>query len=377
MRNRTQLIINLDFLKSNFELLKNNCPDNEIIFMVKANAYGHGAVQIVRYSVLELGIKEFGVASIGEALELRKELPDLQFEIYVFSDLDLELSTSKEQYLHHRIVPVLSSIEDLNIVLQDSDYKNLPLMIKYNTGMNRLGFSFDDDEIIKLIKSSCRNEISHLMTHLGSSFLLTNEAKEDNEKQIERFSALKKRYTDAGIKVVNSSISNSGAIEQGLGLEETHIRPGLMLYGPSSIREIPGQTGSWNGKTISRLESNILKVFEVNKDSKIGYGATTVPEDGFIALLAIGYGDGFSCRYKSPEIPFRGVQCQILGRINMDMTQIFIPKSVKGKIQAGETIQIWGHGSDDIINLSHQTNTIPYEHFCQLTSRVPRIYGLE
>jgi alanine racemase len=89
-------------------------PEKEVLFMVKADAYGHGMIPIVKFSHEKLGIKEFGVATLEEALKLRKELPRSQFEIYVFSDLQLPITENKEKFKQNRIIPVIATKEDLD-----------------------------------------------------------------------------------------------------------------------------------------------------------------------------------------------------------------------------------------------------------------------
>mgnify|MGYP000359691125 CR=1 FL=1 len=141
MRIKSCMEINVSRLASNFNLLDEICPDNETLFMVKANAYGHGIVPIVKFAHFELGVREFGCASIGEALHLRKEIPSGEFEIYVFSDINLELEEATEIYLNNRIIPVISNEINLKYFLSHDEFKFFPLCIKVNTGMNRLGLS--------------------------------------------------------------------------------------------------------------------------------------------------------------------------------------------------------------------------------------------
>ncbi len=128
MRFGSQLEINLSALEKNHQKIKAICKSNEMIFMVKADAYGHGLIPIVRHSVTELGIKEFGCATLGEALHLRDELNDLEFEIYVFSDVQLELKECAEIYLNRRIIPVISNREDFDYILNDSNFNRFPIM---------------------------------------------------------------------------------------------------------------------------------------------------------------------------------------------------------------------------------------------------------
>jgi alanine racemase len=375
MRFRSRHFVDLSILKENYNKLKKICPNNEVIFMVKADAYGHGLIPIVRYSVTELGIREFGCATLGEALQLRDELYDLEFEIYVFSDVQIELKECAEIYLNRRIIPVISNRDDFDYILGHSDFDRFPLCLKFNTGMNRLGLSLDEcDELIKAIKLKSRKSIHHLFTHFSSSSLSMKKNKR-NLSQIEKFSALKEKFKSEGIKIDNSSISNSGAIEQKVGLEETHVRPGIMLYGPSTLIPKYSQLSCWDGKIISRLETYIIRSFEVTKGQPIGYGATPCPDDGVVAIIALGYGDGFSTRYTGAHLTHNGKVGLVAGRVNMDMAQVFFKKDEVPELNVGDTFTVWGHDSEEFQELTMETKTLSYETFIQLTNRVPKIYS--
>lgn len=371
MRLRTELNVNLSLLEKNFQLLKNIAKDNEVIFMVKANGYGHGIVPVTQFAHEELGVKEFGLATLSEALRLRDEIPNGKFEAHVFSELQFSHSENREAYLDNRITPVISSMEDLETFLNEISFKNAPLYLKFNTGMNRLGLGMTEIEsAIAAIKKSGRKSITHLMTHFACA---SNSMKNNshNKRQLENWAELKNEITGSGISLERTSVSNSGALEQGIGLEETHVRPGLMMYGPTSL--IPPLRGEslWKGSNISTLQAEVLKIFDVERGQPIGYGATPCPEEGKVAILSLGYGDGFSTYYQGSHI--RGGR--IHGRINMDMTQLFF-KSDPG-LKKGDRFNIWDNNIDSIMSFSDETKVIPYELFCSLTVRVPRTYKVE
>ncbi|MFZ8932650.1 MAG: alanine racemase [Bacteriovoracaceae bacterium] len=376
MRFRTRLYVNLDILSNNYQRLKQLVPGSETLFMVKADGYGHGMVPLVNFSHNELGIKEFGVATMGEAKSLREELPGQKFEIYVFSDIQFQIESSKELLLNQRILPVISNYRDLEYVLNEKEFKYLPLILKFNTGMNRLGLSSSKlEDIINLIKSKGRKSIYHLMTHFSSASLSVQN--NQNQRQVSAFHHIKSEFEKSGLNIERSSMANSGAIEQNFALDETHIRPGLMLYGPKSLIPKLREESHWDGQIVSRLETYIISIFEVKKGDPIGYGATVCPYDGVVAIIALGYGDGFSTRFQGAEIEYRGHIGKVFGRVNMDMTQVLFKPDALKDLKVGEKFEIWNHSQNKILNFSDQTKTIPYELFCQLTSRVPRVYGLE
>lgn len=374
MRFRSRLLVDLNILAENVAHLKELFPKQKILFMVKADAYGHGVLPLVRFCVEQLEIKEFGCATIGEALSLRENLHDLEFEVYVFSDVQIELKDCTEIYLHKRILPVISNFSDLEYVLSHEDFANFPLCLKFNTGMNRLGLDHEKvEEVIALMKKYQHSRIFHLMTHFSSaSHSMTSNKR--NQEQKERFARLKEQFQAAGIQVERSSLSNSGAIEQGVGKEETHIRPGLLLYGPSCL--VPPLRGlsQWRGRVISQLETYIINVFPVVQGQPIGYGGSPVAQAGVIAVVAIGYGDGFPTRFAGASLKHRGHEGKVVGRVNMDMAQVWFPKEAIDDLIVGDKFIIWDHTQESVLQLSDETQTLTYELFCQLTPRVPRIH---
>lgn len=362
MKFRSQLVVNLEHLKANLQYINKIAPNCQTIFMIKADGYGHGMIPLARYAFTELGITEFGCATLDEAKSLRRELPELNFDIYVFSDVQLNNLDSVETYTNERIFPVISTLAQLDFFLHQESFKFFPLNLKFNTGMNRLGLEIDKfEEIIKRLKKHNRNSIYHLFTHLAnSSFSMTEDI--HNVEQMDKFKNLKEKFQEAKIILERTSISNSGAILQNSGLDQTHIRPGIMLY------TYP--------KCVTKLETTILHVFPAKKDQPIGYNSIPCLRDGVVAILAIGYGDGFSTHYSGAHISHRGNIGEIIGRINMDMTFVLFPPSAKDEIKVDDVVTIWGEKEGDLLNFSNETKTITYQLFCSLLPRIPRIYRL-
>lgn len=381
MRFRTRLHVNLEYLRENYQQILKLTNNKRVLFMAKADAYGHGAISLISYAHKELGIREFGLATLGEAKRIRDELPDLACDLFVFSDVHLEYQALYDFYLYRRVFPVISNERDLNFLLNRSEFKNFPLCIKFNTGMNRLGFTMDQVElVVNSLKNHGRTNVKHLMSHLGNSSVDINKDRSAVE-QIDNFQKIKKYFQDSKIEIEASSIANSGAIEQSIGLDETHVRPGLIMYGPSSMNIDDRAVSRWRGKNISKLETYVINSFHVKKNERVGYGGNLIPEDGIVALLAIGYGDGFSTKNYKPELAYNGLIGNVVGRVNMDMCLVFFSeeknsiRKLEKDLQAGASFNLWDHDPKNILDLSDRVNSIPYELFCQLTSRVPRVYG--
>ena len=373
MRFNSSFQVNLSHFRFNLDLIRKKINGQNIILMIKADAYGHGIVPMVE-AAYSFGVKEFGCASLGEAIYLREQLPDLQTDIYVFSDLALEGNHSTE-YAGLRIIPVISNMDDLRFYLRDEKFKHVPCCLKINTGMNRLGIDEKDlSEVISLFHSSGKKEIHHIMSHFANSSL---QIKEDcmTSRQYKLFQEIKKRFKENNITVVNSSIANSGAIEQNFVFPtETHVRPGLVAYGVTALIPKMRNKFPWEGKVVSKLRTKIIDTFHLNKGDPVGYGATIVPRNCKMALIPLGYGDGLFRNLEKCKISFGHFSGTFFGRLNMDMTNIMLDVGFEDKVQKGSEAILWDFDNDSLLELSDGLNTIAYEVLCHLGQRVPREY---
>ena len=229
MRKRTELIINLEALQQNFVCLESRFSEKKFIPMIKANAYGHGADKVLNTLAEFESIEGFGLASLEEAVSLRKTTGNRKSKLIIFSDTHLSENEALKVYEDNNLIPVISNFKDLKIFL--NSLTNIPLYLKFNTGMNRLGFNLDEAEkVISTLKGHKVHSIGHLMSHFSDSCSELIPGSK-TEVQLDRFHRLKETFRNNSINLQASSISNSGAIEQNIGTEETHLRPGLMLYG--------------------------------------------------------------------------------------------------------------------------------------------------
>jgi alanine racemase len=368
MRHSTFLEVNLGLLQENLNKIK-RLSKAKIIPMVKADAYGNGLIPISRFLVEECEVKKLGCATIGEAIHLFNQCPDINAEVMVFSDTEISNPSVAEAYTNFGIIPLLHQPSDLETILTNPSFSKLPIALKINTGMNRLGLSLD--ELVKYAPRLKSRGIKHLLTHFARA---TDQLKKDDKthRQMDEFNQAKQILKDAGVVVQETSVSNSGAIEQKFGQEETYIRPGLMLYGPYSV-----EPRIWDGHQISRFVSKILKTFDVKKGTPVGYGVNVAPEDGFIAVVPVGYADFSVTTASGAEITINGHKGKIFARVSMDMMFIMFDSSVSGKLKAGESIEIWNNDNRVICEMAHSMKTIPYHLMCGVTNRIPRIYKVK
>lgn len=367
MRHSTYLEINLSLLYGNVNKVRQLAPRAKILAMVKADAYGHGMVPVADFLVRECAIPQLGCATLSEALILIKEHPELKEKIYIFSDNELHNPELRDFYLNYNIVPVIYHKNDLRLILDEPSLKKIPVVIKLNTGMNRLGLFHNElEEFIPKLKS---RGIYHLMSHFAQS----NEVISTGDKtylQYNEFLKIKNNLINAGVEIQETSISNSGAVEQKFGVEETYIRPGIMLYGaPSVIDPI-----LWNGNVISRWVARVVHGFNVKKGASVGYGKNIADRDSFMAIISVGYGDGFLYYYKGISISINGVLGKVFGLINMDMTIVQFEPEAESKIKINDQVEIWNHDNKTITNLCSESHTHANQMMCAVSTRIPRIY---
>jgi alanine racemase len=369
MRYSSYLEINLKLLSENIGKIRSLAGKAGIIPMVKADAYGNGLSPITQHLVQEEKLKKVGVASLGEALKLVKECPDLDAEYLVFSDTEIADPGLRAAYVDYNITPVIHQPEDLEYFLSDEKMKDVPLIVKVNTGMNRLGFTLQElQDSLPRLKS---RGIQHLMTHFAYSYV-PQKSGDKTTRQLEEFSKAKKLLADAGVSVEETSVSNSGAIEQKIGIDETYVRPGLMMYGPYSV-----EPRIWDGHQISKFVTKVIKTFPVKKGTPVGYGINVSGEDGFVAVIPVGYGDGLPTFSSGVKLTVNGFPCSIFARVNMDMCFLFFGPDVAGKIKNGDVVEIWNHDNRVISDIATQMKTIPYALMCGITGRIPRIYKIK
>jgi alanine racemase len=366
MRHSTYLEVNLNHFADNFYKVEKMVQGASIMPMIKADAYGNGLIPITQFVNQELKVKSIGCASLSEAIKIYQDFPDFLGEILVFSDVELRDEKIRRAYLDYNIIPVIHNRFDLDLMLSVPELATIPLVLKINTGMNRLGLSLDD-----LVQCATRLKlrgVRHLMSHFSCSYYPIKPGDKTN-RQYDEFKKAKQLLQNASVEVIETSMANSAAIEQGFALNETHVRPGLMLYGPASV-----ENGAWQGNQISRLVTKVIRASIIKKGTPVGYGVHVAGEDCYMVVLPIGYGDGIMTFYSGVELWINGFKAKIFGRVNMDMTFLAFDPSVEGKIREGDVVEFWGHDRRTISDIAAQMNTHPYQIMCAISGRIPRIY---
>ncbi|MFT6153916.1 MAG: alanine racemase [Crocinitomicaceae bacterium] len=354
MARATRAIINLHALRENYQFAQKQAPHSRAYAVVKANAYGHGVMPVV--NALANEADGFAVACVDEAIIIRRGgvlLPILVLEGPMDgAECQLAVDYNLELALHNQ-----QQIEWLKALSKGQ----LKVWVKVESGMHRLGFR---PQHVPALVSELRalpavGEIQ-LMSHFACA---DDPANPFNQQQLAVLTALKPMN-------LNWSMSNSAAI---LTMKEAHgelVRPGIMLYGSHPVLQQQGPTIGL--QPVMTLQSEVIALHELNAGETVGYGqAYKVDKSTLIAVVAIGYGDGYprSAKNGTPVL-IKGKTFPMAGRVSMDMITVDV---TNGDVALGDTVTLWGTGlSADVV--AEHCDTISYELFCQITERVKKQY---
>ena len=368
----TRAEIDLDALSFNLNQIRRLVgKEKKILAVVKANAYGHGIVCIAR-KLESLGVDSFGVAFLEEGIQLRKAgihspiiLLGGIFPSQIGSVFDFDLT------------PVVYDLKLAHFIEEEGKRQNkkLPVHIKIDTGMNRLGVPYDE---VKDFFVNLRNfdhiKTVGLLSHFSSANLRDSNSRYFTKEQGERFKRTIKIVQNLGFDIPLFHMTNSAAIIERIMPELNMVRVGLMLYGasPSSDLEVGIPL-----KPVMTLKTSIIQIKTLPPGSFISYGRTfCTKRTSRIATLAIGYGDGYNYRLSNRgKVLIRGKEASIVGSVCMDLTMADITDIPEAKV--GDEVVLFGCQKDKTVSLgtvAQWVDLIPYEIICGISSRVPRIY---
>ena len=359
---RTWAEVNLDALAHNYRLLRGLAQKDKFLGLVKANAYGHGAVPIAR-KLQQLGADMLAVACLDEAIQLREG--GIAIPILCLGQTPPELASELLEYSITQTVGDLETGEALSAAAAAAR-KTLNIHVKVDTGMGRLGFAGPDlNEEIRALCSLPGLEAEGIFTHFANADGDEAYTKGQDDAFV---CAINELYYEDRLNFKIYHCAASAAVLNYPWMSMGMIRPGIALYGhvPDPSVKDPGL------KPVMTVKSRIAVVRDLSAGAKISYGCTAALErDSKIAVLPMGYGDGLP-RYLSNKLEVRiGARlCPILGRICMDMCMVDVTDAPGVKV--GDEAQVYGPGLTD--RAAQLAGTIPYELLCQLTPRVPRLY---
>jgi len=362
--------INLDNLVSNVKEIRNLIGDKELIAVVKADGYGHGAVEIAS-TLIQEGVDRLAVSMLSEASELRSsgiKEPILILGFTPPGEFEKLIELDIEQTIYDL---------DMAILLSEAAVKlgKIGLIhIKVDTGMGRIGFLPNEDSISTILKIAKLKalKIKGVFSHFSTADELD---KTYSKGQIEKFNWFINRLKEEGVDIELKHLSNSAGI---MDIKEAYynaVRAGIILYGYYPSKEVRRERLKL--KPVLALKANIVHIKEVKAGEYISYGRKyRTPEMRIIATLPVGYADGYLRKLTNKAyVIVKGYKAPVVGTICMDQCMIDVTDIPDLKV-GDEVILIGAEGKLHFTaeDMADMLGTISYEVICGISKRVPRVY---
>lgn len=365
--------VNLDNLGHNMrEIKKHIKPGTEVMAVIKADAYGHGALGVIDTLKAE-NINKFAVAVLSEAIEIRNKDKDIQIILLGYTP-----DANLEEVIQWDITPTIYSLRQAKVLneLARLHGKKIAVHINVDTGMHRVGLPIKHRtvEVIKEISEMDNLYLEGVYTH----FAVADEAdKWYTIKQVEEFKYIIDELKKLGVEIPIKHVSNSAAI---LDLPEFNydmVRAGLLMYGhyPSEVQE---KDKVIDLKQVMSLHSKIYHIRTLEKGESISYGLTyTVNRESRTGLIPIGYADGYSRGLSNKAkviIKGKNAVAKVAGAICMDK---FVVDITGLDVDGGDEVILFGEDEYNKVtpeDIADILGTISYEVLCNVSKRVPRVY---
>jgi len=340
-------------------------PDTKLCAVVKANAYGHGAVPVAK-AAIEAGADFLAVAMTQEALELR--LAGVDVPILILGALTPGHEETVVEYNISQTVPDFKSAEILSAAAVKKD-KVAKIHLVVETGMNRIGCKVSEaGNLAEAIVALPNVELEGVFSHFAKA---DAEDKTYMQRQYDAFAEAIKNIEAKGVCVPIKHIANSAAITEAPEVHMNMVRQGITLYGLWPSSEVKR---SLNYQPVMSLKAKVVFVKEVPAGEKIGYGCTyETTRTTKVATLPLGYADGISRKLSNRGyVSIRGCKAPIVGRVCMD--QMMVDITDIPDVTEGDEAIIFGGNEISIDTVAEWMETINYEVLCLLSDRIPRRY---
>lgn len=359
------LIVDLDAIAQNYDLLRQTCGEAEVGASVKADAYGLGLGPVAR-ALSEAGCKIFFVATTGEGRSLRKILPDSEIVVLNGPERD-----QTDIFLDAGLTPTLNSLDQIEIWQRNKKVSTTPAYLHVDTGMNRLGLSADEVEILIGDPSGLEGiTVSTLISHLACA---DTPAHAMNQAQLNQFKALRARV-ETVTGPLRASLANSPGAFLGPEFHFDLVRPGAALYGVAPSLDRPNPM-----KQVVEIYAKILQVRSVDTPMTVGYGAAHhVEKPARIATVAAGYADGYPRAAANRSggtmhAHIAGHKVPLFGRVSMDLITLDITDLPDHLAVPGQPVELLGaHATPD--DLAASAGTIGYEILTRFGNRLHRAH---
>lgn len=376
--------IDLSAIAHNFRIVKRIAKDRSVIAVVKADAYGHGSIEVSKRLIKE-GVFYLAVAYTSEAIKLREASITAPI-IVLFDNIDIG------EFFNFNLIPVIHEINTASVISNTAQKRRtvIEVHVKVDTGMGRVGLSGNRivEDLVKIAGME-GIKLTGLMSHFSDADLAD---KSYAHLQLERFNKIRKAVSKRLNRKLFSHIANSAAV---LAFGDAHldaVRPGLMLYGYSPLNEHSAfsvqrsakdsELRTHNSELINlvpamKVKTQILCIRNLPPGSPVSYGRTfATKRQSRIGILPVGYADGYSRLFSNnADVLVRGKRVPVVGRICMDLTMVDLTEVKDAK--EGDEVVILGSQGVEIITayeLANKAQTIPYEILTSLGSKSKKEY---
>lgn len=361
--------INLDALVDNIRVVKQLVgPNTRLCLVVKADAYGHGSVEVSR-AALEAGVYMLGVATLHEGIELRKA--DISAPMIVLSP---SLQSEIEELVTYGLRPSVSSIGFARALSKGSSKlsRTTPFHVEVDTGMGRTGLDYDAAyDTLREMAALPGLRMEGVFTHFPDADCPDGSFA---RRQMRDFQDLLARLERDGISFELVHAANSAGIVNIAESRLNMVRPGLLAYG---LRPAGGGQPDIEVRPVMSFKSCVVQLRGVKRGRYISYGRTyCASRDSVIAVVPVGYGHGYSWTLSNVgEMLVRGARAPIVGRVTMDLTMLDVT-DIPGVKEGDEVVLFGGQGADAITveEVAAKAGTLSYEILCSIGKRVVRSF---
>jgi alanine racemase len=365
--------IDLAALRNNFFQIKNAIPKGcDILAVVKADAYGHGFMDIAM-ELDSLGVNAFGVAFLAEGIQLRKS--GIDRPVLVLGGL---YPGQEKKCIGFNLSTAIFSAEQARLLnyVAGKLYRKAKVHVKIDTGMGRLGISYTDSAaFFDKLKGMKNVELEGIISHFASADELDTGSSEYTDRQTEIFARVIVEARERGLSPRYIHIANSAAAFSRDLPFCNMVRPGIALYGALPSADFQGKIDL---KPVMRLKSKVAMLKWVEPGTSISYARRYVAKEKIlVASVPVGYADGYSRALTNRgEVIVRGKRAGVIGTVCMDWIMLDVTGVPGVAVEDDVTLLGCDHEGNCIRaeELAEKTGTIPYEIFCGISKRVPRVY---
>ncbi len=353
-------LIRLGALEHNLDVIRAAAPGSRIMAVIKANAYGHGMVTVAQHL---REVDSFAVARVPEGILLRENGIKVPIVLLAGCMTSMEIQAA----LEHGFEPVVHCPEQVELI-HATPSGALNIWVKFDTGMNRLGFDPEDAQHVigRLVASNAVGSL-RLMTHLSSADELQSPT---TEKQLQRFRPLIDGF-DGSVSIGNTPATFGwpavADAQQEFGFTgDNWIRPGIALYG---ISPFAGECGADLGlRPVMQFEARLIAIKRLHAGGRVGYKGSYVSDrDTWLGIISAGYGDGYTRHFRSgTPVLLNGRRVPLIGHVSMDMIAVDLGTDPDASV--GDIATLWGDGLP-VEEVAPFADAIPYELVCGVMHR--------